>query len=352
MIVGSVIDVNDATIYQVPYRIVKMRNANSYLYNGIFSKTGWNVFNNPSTGVYNSKNGGGLDYLRHPGILKDMAGGLGWTSNPRDMFSDSVENSGAWSTLNVRPCTSQDPYCVSSLYYADDIDALFNNVRKVYVFGEIYKDGDLGVHNIHQNQGNRGNDYVSSGGVYQDGGVIFEYNNGDRKLLMVKFGDYKKNGTLVKNQLDFSYSNDFFTKSYNDKNQVQTRFVQTGDGAKYHTEKYALESFRDASSEYKLGPYYAEQIEVMAYIREDGCDSFTDLDIYMGDNENILPSSSSSYYTYARNGGCYNEYLRASSDLWKKLDSSSPNQFYFFINQYSTSFNYDAKPVNVIVRYK
>lgn len=344
-----VVDVNDATIYQAPYRIVNMRSYNSQYYKGIFSSSGYVELNNKSTGKNTSKANGGLDFMRHPGILKDMAGGRGWTDYPEEIFTDG-ENTGVWSKLQVRQCNATKEYCPSSdLYYADAFDDLFKNVHKIYVFGEKFQNSatDVGMHNVHQNQGNRKNSFISNGATYQDGGVIFEYNNGDRKLLMVKFGDYVKNGTLNRNQLDFSYSNDF---------EVEERLWTTlrkreGEGANYYVDTFEFAPTGNSEKHtLKIGPFYAEQIEVLAHVTDEGCNNnYADVDVYMGDSPSI--STANSHLIFARNNGCYNEYLRASTDLWQTLGASNPNRFYILVDVFSNGMSVQ-RAVNIIVRHK
>lgn len=343
-----VIDVNDATIYEAPYRIVTMRNYNSQYYKGVFNSTGYHELNNKATGVVTSKEKGGLDYLRHPGILKDMAGGRDWTNDPSELFTNG-ENTGVWSKLSVRRCDLNKEYCAySDLYYADAIDALFKNVSKIYVFGERFNnDGDYGMHNVHMNQGNRLNQFVSNGSIYQDGGVIFEYKNGTRKLLMVKFGDYVKNGVRQRNQLDFSYTEDF---------EVEERFETTirkqkGEGASYYEDIYEIAPTGGGEfHSLKIGPIYAEQIEVLAYVTDEGCNNnYADVDVYMGDSPNITRNGN--YRIFARNSGCYNEYLRSSMDLWSVLGASNVNRYYILVDVFSNGMTMQ-RAVNIIVRHR
>lgn len=100
---------------------------------------------------------GALDYVRHPGINKD-ARTLAWR----------------WD-VNFVVGTDLPVF-----------DNLFKNVKRIWVFGQPYATG-LGIHNIHQNQGNvpnfvagapqgqDGEDHSPANGIWQDGGVILEY---------------------------------------------------------------------------------------------------------------------------------------------------------------------------------
>lgn len=121
---------------------------------------------------------GALDYIRHPGINKD-AMTLPWTQDPNFVVGVNLPA----------------------------FDNLFKDVRHVWAFGQPYTSG-LGIHNIHQNQGNvpsyvpqapqgpNGEDHSAANGIWQDGGVILEYdpiakwvpgffNRCDKKILPI-----------------------------------------------------------------------------------------------------------------------------------------------------------------------
>lgn len=100
---------------------------------------------------------GALDYVRHPAISKD-ARTLAWKWDANFVVGAKLPT----------------------------FDNLFKNVKRVWVFGQPYTSG-LGIHNIHQNQGNvpnfvllapqgpNGEDHSAANGIWQDGGVILEY---------------------------------------------------------------------------------------------------------------------------------------------------------------------------------
>lgn len=338
-----VIDVNDANLYNVPYRIVTMRSYNASYYNGVFSKPN-GVYRIPMNGQGTAANSGALDYIRHPGILLDMAGGSSWQSDLSYVTDGGYYvNEGAWSDLRLIACdgSAKYPCAASDLYYAPDIDDLFKNVSKLYVFGDFFRDGSNGLHNIHQNQGNRLNDYVSSGGVYQDGAVIFEYPNGTRKMLMVKFGDYNEydeanqqyTNRRVYNQIDFTYSKD--------PDGAGTKKV--AEGAPFITEIFNFDPKKSPEGQV-FGPFYADQIEVMGDVREDDCMNYGDIDIYMSDQASV---SRTSYLIYSKRTGCVNEYLRSSTDLWKAKNATNLNTYYFYVHPFT---NDDSS--RIIVRYR
>ncbi|MGL4766850.1 MAG: DUF2278 family protein [Formosimonas sp.] len=120
----------------------------------------WSKVLNLSNGYHqmpNNADSAALDYVRHLGINKDA-------------------QTSAW--------VSDANFVVGTQLPA--FDNLFKNVKRVWVFGQPFTKG-LGMHNIHQNQGNvpsyvlqspqgaTGEDHSKANGIWQDGGVIFEY---------------------------------------------------------------------------------------------------------------------------------------------------------------------------------
>lgn len=107
-------------------------------------------------------NEGGLDYFRHPEINRTSS--LPWKNNQLVSEKTTVP--------------------------------LFNNLLKdatrVMVFGERFFPkngrGNGGIHDVHQNQGNKkGAAFSVINGIWQDGGVIIDYADGSRKLIMTQF---------------------------------------------------------------------------------------------------------------------------------------------------------------------
>ena len=303
------IDIKDAYYYEPPYRVVTMRAANTSYYNSVLGKSyGWYPITQNTSDA--RKLAGALDYHRHPGILKDMIGGRPWqyyygdSSNYNDYYT--------WQGLLL-----WEEY---GYHYADEFDALFENVSKLYVFGEkfIQDDGQVGIHSIHQNQGDHDNGFTNGKDIYQDGGVIFEYPDGTRKLLMIKFGDHTINGTQVNGQKDFSYSTD----------PDGTGPIQLAEGVD-PIETVIWFDPEEYPNGHRYGPYYAEQIEIVAGLHEFDCMSYNDLDIYVSESPNVSPSY---YRMFARNNGCINEYIRSSRDLMKTFTSYNTNRYYIYVN--------------------
>ena len=61
----------------------------------------------------------------------------------------------------------------------------------MYVFGSAFKDNnetDLGIHDVHINQGNpKSGGFEKDNGVYQDGALFFEFSNEEWVALILKF---------------------------------------------------------------------------------------------------------------------------------------------------------------------
>ncbi|HEY6537244.1 MAG TPA: YukJ family protein [Candidatus Nitrosocosmicus sp.] len=66
-----------------------------------------------------------------------------------------------------------------------------NDDSVVYVFGSAFKDNnetDLGIHDVHMNQGNpESGGFEKDNGVYQDGALFFQFSNDEWVALFLKF---------------------------------------------------------------------------------------------------------------------------------------------------------------------
>ena len=68
------------------------------------------------------------------------------------------------------------------------LEAELTGARKVYLFGERFRDGGRGVHDVHQNQGDpAGSRWWASNGIWQDGAVGVERENGTLFVWQVRF---------------------------------------------------------------------------------------------------------------------------------------------------------------------
>lgn len=68
-----------------------------------------------------------------------------------------------------------------------DLEGILIDVARCYVFGEPFSDG-LGVHNVHQNQGDPpGSGHEAENAIWQDGATIIESSNGTFIAFLNKF---------------------------------------------------------------------------------------------------------------------------------------------------------------------
>lgn len=271
-----VIDIKNGHRYEFPYRIVNMRDYNASYYGNIWSAT--NTYH-PITmipGKGGTASEGALDYIRHGGILRDIAGRR-------------------WS--HERAHSTSDP----AVFKLPMFDELFVNVKRIYVFGAPYSKG-YGMHLIHQNQGDQNPDHISGNGIFQDGAVIFEYTavgakKPVRKMLMVKFDDQPGEP----GQSDFSYTTD----------PDGSGPLHIGQGAPYYEEEIYFGGkprFPRRTVSRIFGPYNAEQIEIYAENGEDDCMSYNDVDLYLGNTPTV--TNNSDYIAFSRQNGCINEFIR------------------------------------------
>ena len=117
---------------------------------------------------------GALDYIRSPffsarvGCIRALLGLLGKPHNIADTWSRGT-----------------------SVQALTDLEPLVNITRtaalRAFVFGEPFTSG-LGVHNIHQNQGDPlASPWSAENGIWQDGCTILEQGNDDFAAFMNKF---------------------------------------------------------------------------------------------------------------------------------------------------------------------
>lgn len=308
-----VIDLKHADEYESPYRVITLNEDNEEFYEGIFDATEtWHSITALANGY--DPDEGAIDYYRHPGILLDMADDLTWqpTINntdsamfPIDQSYSPVWNDNPWKKLSV----IRTPNDTNIYHYsAPAFDALFNNVSKIYVFGERFINNQgYGMHNIHQYQGDRaGTTYAYSDGTFQDGAVIFEYTDGSRKLLMVKIGDHYHNNQFVSGQIDFSYDNASSTN-------------YSGEAAPFTYLTISYTPLFDGNHAV-YGPYTATEIE--AITEGDYAITISDSDISIAFG--YFTSSSGVMITEANHSNSNVEYIRSAPLLWKRYTFPRP----------------------------
>jgi hypothetical protein len=132
---------------QVAHRELFMNPANDYR-NVYRMSDGWHPL--PYHHDANAAGSGALDFLRHSGIIGDITDEA-WQQTPLIVDADNNPN-----TQNAVP----------------QYDQLLATAKRVYIWGEPYTNG-LGVHNVHQNQGNT-DSFLQANGIWQDGGMIIE----------------------------------------------------------------------------------------------------------------------------------------------------------------------------------
>lgn len=67
-------------------------------------------------------------------------------------------------------------------------EPLLDNSQRLFVFGEPFHYGGLGVHNVHQNQGDPpGSQWAPENAIWQDGGTIIQKNDGSYVAFLTKF---------------------------------------------------------------------------------------------------------------------------------------------------------------------
>ncbi|MFE0677318.1 DUF2278 family protein [Streptomyces sp. NPDC058867] len=121
---------------------------------------------------------GALDYLRHPALV-DRSGVLfqrrppAWLTDLLDLFGSRPWQAG------------------SNVDAAAALEAILVDGQHVLVFGEPFDEdpeGDLGMHNVHQNQGDpAGSQWWEENGTWQDGATLTLRPDGRYDVFLNKF---------------------------------------------------------------------------------------------------------------------------------------------------------------------
>jgi hypothetical protein len=137
---------------------------------GIASRPyGWHPLASTSTS-------GALDYIREPALVERMGCWLG----PWIIFARMLPT--VMQPTFVKPWKTG-----TSIEALADLEPLLDASKRVFIFGEPFTDG-LGVHNIHQNQGDPVNSqWAAENGIWQDGGTIVERKDGTYAAFLNKF---------------------------------------------------------------------------------------------------------------------------------------------------------------------
>jgi hypothetical protein len=125
--------------------------------------------------VASSPGSGSLDYIRHP-ALADNPGCL-FVRQPPPWLQGLLDL-----ILPRRPWHSG-----SNLDASVALESILQPGRRILVFGEPFDVG-LGMHNVHQNQGDPvGSQWWPDNGTWQDGGTVAERPDGRLDIFISKF---------------------------------------------------------------------------------------------------------------------------------------------------------------------
>ncbi|MBB1247269.1 DUF2278 family protein [Streptomyces durbertensis] len=118
---------------------------------------------------------GALDFQRHPGLL----------GHRRCRFAHRLPR---WLREALEPFCRPLPWTAgSNLEAAEAFEPILVPGRGILVFGEPFRTG-LGMHNIHQNQGDpAGSQWWDENGVWQDGATMTRREDGRFDVFLSKF---------------------------------------------------------------------------------------------------------------------------------------------------------------------
>ncbi|MFE3788974.1 DUF2278 family protein [Streptomyces goshikiensis] len=114
---------------------------------------------------------GAIDYLRHPALRNRTGCGIAWLAALLDRQSPP------------RPWLSGS-YAEAS----DALEPILVPGRPILVFGEPFDDGGLGMHDVHQNQGDPyGTQWWDDNGIWQDGATMTRRPDGQYDVFLSRF---------------------------------------------------------------------------------------------------------------------------------------------------------------------
>ena len=100
------------------------------------------------------------------------------------IFNPLFEALRRWFNLYINPPWSSG----NSIDALNVLEPLLDDSQRLFVFGEPFTYGGLGVHNVHQNQGDpAGSQWWAENGIWQDGGIIIEKTDGSIVAFLTKF---------------------------------------------------------------------------------------------------------------------------------------------------------------------
>lgn len=131
-----------------------------------------------------TSNSGAIDYTRHPAFIPRLSDRirrlLKWF-----FMGFLIKIIERWMLRSGRGWNS-----ATGNEALNALESVINEgtISRVLVFGEPFSGGDLGVHNIHQNQGDpSGTPWWTENGIWQDGATIIEKSDGRVTAFINKF---------------------------------------------------------------------------------------------------------------------------------------------------------------------
>uniref|UniRef100_A0AAU2K0L2 YukJ family protein n=1 Tax=Streptomyces sp. NBC_00049 TaxID=2903617 RepID=A0AAU2K0L2_9ACTN len=121
---------------------------------------------------------GALDYIRHPALRRHPALPSWLPARLRELVERWLKSSAPWKAgTNLDAALALEPILVVG--------------RPILVFGEPFTAG-LGMHNIHQNQGDPfGSQWYPENGIWQDGATMTRRPDGRYDVFLNKFSTQK-----------------------------------------------------------------------------------------------------------------------------------------------------------------
>lgn len=119
---------------------------------------------------------GALDYVRSPEFRPRLGCLL-------LVFDPAMERLRRWLEAGMTPAWKSG----TSIEALADLEPLLANPKRLFIFGEPFTDG-LGVHNIHQNQGDPLNSpWSAENGIWQDGATLIQRQDDSVVAFLNKF---------------------------------------------------------------------------------------------------------------------------------------------------------------------
>lgn len=100
------------------------------------------------------------------------------------IFDPFLEALRRWFNLRINP-----PWTAgTSIDALNVLEPLLDDSKRIFIFGEPFTYNGLGVHNVHQNQGDPvGSRWWTENGIWQDGGIIIQKNDNSIMAFLTKF---------------------------------------------------------------------------------------------------------------------------------------------------------------------